>query len=236
MSLAKTKIGEIERRDKNIFIKECLTKSHKKTIYIENHFSLSGKEKVLLFFDQTIFGNGKVGVLFTSEKLHFNNDIENFSLRYDEIERIDIEKGMLGYFILVNSKKMPSNCFTSEEVAIIQDAITVFREFNDNDIVELGGKTFAEKSKNVKYNDTEGKHHCTNCNAEGEIEKNYSRGSFLIAFALIFAGGIPAFFYVFFYMKSWKACSECEATNLVALDKWRKNNPSQIEKEIESVA
>lgn len=220
-----------DSKDKSFYLPYCLTKEHKQTIYTSNHYKIEDAESIVALFDETIFGSAKVGVVLTDKAVYFADGNTKSSFKYSELNEVEVKEGMLASRLLVNSKEIPIGALTKEQGHSIKELIKLLSEQSMNESKFEEKDCFAKKRERFEYSDTEGKHHCTTCGAEGNISKTYSRGSLFMAILLFCAGGIPAFLYVFFYMKNWDGCSECKGINLVELGKWRKNNPKALTEE-----
>lgn len=78
-------------------------------------------------------------------------------------------------------------------------------------------------------------HYCPRCKSKGKIEKEYSKGSMIIALILLSGGIVPGLIYMFFFCEKWKACSECGDKGLIDLSTYLKNekvSPEEVKDQL----
>lgn len=80
--------------------------SEDKLVKIKNMFSLADGEEIDSFIDDTIFNNGKKGILFTNRGIHWKLIMEKGFIRYCDISDLDYQQEKKNINILINGKKM----------------------------------------------------------------------------------------------------------------------------------
>lgn len=217
-----------ETNEDGFVLREQITSKQWSTILGKKHYQVHDNEEVLAVLDVTIFKNIGDGIIFTNKSIYFAEGDNKLSYEYRNIEEITLKERLLVTDFIINGVPFSLSAILKSQVEVV---IRIINEIKNSELTPYHiepDKAFKAQKDLYEYNHPEGKHHCTTCHAEGKIEKTYSRGSWLLALLFLCAGGVPAFFYVFFYMKNWKACSECKSENLVELQKWRERNPKEI--------